>query len=522
MKVIFIKCAIAVIMAFPTVLISSCSSSLNLEEISVMELHNGYLNGSFTVEQVVKEYLERIERIDKNGPALNSIIAVNPDAIQIAKELDRELAKGKVRGPMHGIPVILKDNIDTYDKMPTTAGAIVLKNSIALRDSRVAELLREAGAVIIGKSNLSEWANFRASFSSSGWSGAGGQTKNPYVLDRNPCGSSSGSGVAVSANLCVIAIGTETNGSIVCPSNNNGIVGLKPTVGLVSRAGIIPISFSMDTPGPMGRSVEDVALSLAFMVGIDSCDSKTLTPDAVFHSDYTQFLNRDGLRGKRIGRLKNISGFHHRVDSLMDAAVRYMTSAGAEVVDINFPVPAPARAAAYQVMLFEFKEGINNYLASLGSDAPVKTLSEIIEFNLNEGTGLRYFDQEILIAANEKGSLQSDEYRELLSRMHTLTREQGIDKLMDSLNLDVLIAPTGSPAWKTDLTNGDNFKGSSSSYAAISGYPNISVPMGFIDNLPVGVSMFGRAWSEPILIETAYSFEQGTGHRRAPGFIKTR
>lgn len=489
-----------------------------LEEITLMQLHQGYIDGKFSVAQVVADYLSRIETIDKNGPALNSIITINPDALSIAKELDKELEAGKIRGPMHGIPVILKDNIDTHDGMPTTAGAVILKKSIAPADSRIARLLKDAGAVIIAKANLSEWANFRSNFSSSGWSGVGGQTKNPYFTDRNPCGSSSGSGVAVSANLCAIAIGTETNGSIVCPSNNNGVVGIKPTVGLLSRSGIIPISFTQDTPGPMARTVEDAAIALGAMTGQDSLDSKTMNPEAKFYTDYTQFLNADGLKGKRIGKIRPLGRAHHRVDSLINAAAEYMKSAGAEVVDVDFPFPGGASAASFQVMLYEFKDGLNRYFESLGDDAPVKNVSELIEFNLKDPVELRYFDQELLILANEKGSLDTPEYKELLERMFRLTREEGIDKIMGENNLDAIIAPTGSPAWKTDLINGDNGRMSSSSYAAISGYPNITVPMGFIDGLPVGISIFGRAWSEPVLLEIAYSYEQGTKHRKAPQF----
>lgn len=491
-----------------------------LEEITIGELTKGYLDGSYTIEEVVSDYLKRIEALDKNGPALNSIITINPQALEIARELDRELKDGRVRGPMHGVPVILKDNIDTYDKMPTTGGSLALAGSIALKDSKVAEKLREAGAVIIAKSNLSEWANFRASFSSSGWSGAGGQTKNPYDLTRNPCGSSSGSGVAVSANLCIIAIGTETNGSIVCPSNNNGIVGLKPTVGLISRSGIIPISFTQDTPGPMGRTVADVAISLGVIVGIDSLDSKTMNRDAKFYDDYTAFLKTDGLKGKRVGRIIGLRGFHHKVDSLMNSAADYIKAAGGEVIDIDFPLPQGASAASFQVMLFEFKDGLNRYFASLGEGAPVKSLEELIEFNKRVPEELRYFNQELLIMAQEKGSLESKEYREMLERMLRITGKEGIDKVMSDNDLDALMAPTGSPAWKTDLVNGDNFKGSSSSYAAISGYPNITLPMGRVEGLPVGISFFGRAWSEPILLEIAYSFEQGTKHRFPPKYNK--
>ena len=358
------------------ILLITCKTSVNehenkiaannwLEEVTITRLQQGYKAGKYTIEEVVRTYLDRIMEIDKNGPKLNSIIVINPDAIQIAKDLDIEMAAGKTRGPLHGIPVILKDNIDTHDGMPTTAGATALRNSFPEKDSYVAKKLREAGAVIIAKSNLSEWANFRAETSSSGWSGVGGQTKNPYVLDRNPCGSSSGSGVAVSANLCTIAIGTETNGSIVCPSNNNGIVGIKPTVGLISRSGIIPISFTQDTPGPMGRTVEDVAIALGAMVGIDSSDSKTIASENNYHSDYTKFLKKDGLKGKRIGLLKKSMGFSDKVDILIEKAIEYLKSNGAEVIEIEFPKGENYGDASFEVMLYEFKDGLNKYLTSL-------------------------------------------------------------------------------------------------------------------------------------------------------------
>ncbi len=489
-----------------------------LEEITIQELQQGIKTGQFTIEQVVKDYLTRIDEIDKKGAGLNSILFINPEAINIAKELDKELASGKSRGPLHGIPVILKDNIDTHD-MPTTAGAIVLRNSYPPRDSEIAKQLKAAGAIIIAKANLSEWANFRADMSSSGWSGVGGQTKNPYVLDRNPCGSSSGSGVVVAANLCAFAIGTETNGSIVCPSNNNGIVGLKPTVGLLSRMGIIPISFSQDTPGPMGRSVEDVAISLGVLASIDSTDYKTLEVSRKSYTDYTQFLKRDGLRGKRIGLLKKQMGFHARVDTLMMQTVAYLKSQGAEVIALDFSMDRTINEASFQVLLYEFKDGLTKYFSSLGGNAPVKNLKELIDFNKKDSVELRYFDQQLLEMAEGKGDLQSKEYKDALTTMLRGTRENGIDKLLKENNLDALMAPTGSPAWKTDLINGDHFMGGSSSLAAISGYPNITVPMGFIDELPVGVSFFSTAWSEPLLIEIAFAYEQGTKHRKAPKFI---
>jgi amidase len=420
---------------------------------------------------------------------------------------------------LHGVPVILKDNIDTHDRMPTTAGATALRNSFPNTDSYVAKKLREAGAIIIAKSNLSEWANFRAKMSSSGWSGVGGQTKNPYVLDRNPCGSSSGSGVAVSANLCMLAIGTETNGSIVCPSNNNGIVGLKPTVGLISRSGIIPISFTQDTPGPMGRTVEDIAICLGTLTGIDSSDSKTLASDGKYQTDYTKFLKKEGLNGKRIGLLKKAMGFSDKVDTLLNKTVTWLKANGAEVVEIEFPKDENYEDASFEVMLYEFKDGLNKYFTGLGNDAPVKSLKELIEFNKSDTVELRYFDQKLLQMAEKKGDIESVEYKRALAKMTKATREEGIDKVMNDNKLDAIMAPTGSPAWKTDLLLGDHFIGGSSSLAAISGYPAITVPMGFIDDLPVGVTFFGRAWSESLLLEIAYSYEQGTKHRIVPKYI---
>ena len=492
-----------------------------LEEITITELQQGYKDGKYKVAEVVSAYLDRIIEIDKQGPSLNSIIFINPDALQIAEELDGEYAGGKIRGPMFGIPVVIKDNIDTHDKMPNTAGATVLRNSFPDADSQVARKLREAGAVIIAKANLSEWANFRGMSSTSGWSGIGGQTKNPYVLDRNPCGSSSGSGVAVSANLCVLAIGTETNGSIVCPSNNNGIVGLKPTVGLISRSGIIPISFTQDTPGPMGRSVEDVAICLGALTGIDSADSKTLASSGKFLSDYSKSLNKDGLKGKRIGVVKGSSSFSVRVDTLMKHAISYMKGQGAEVIEVVPPKSSDYEDASFEVMLYEFKDGLNRYFEGLEGKIPVKNLKELIEFNKSDSIELRYFDQKILEIADQKADLSSPEYKKSLDKMLKATRENGIDKMMNSNNLDALIAPTGSPAWKTDLILGDHYTGGSSSLAAISGYPSITVPMGFIENLPVGITFFGRAWSESLLIEIAYSYEQGTNHRKAPRYLVT-
>jgi amidase len=492
-----------------------------LQELTIDTLQAGYRAGRYTVTQVVSAYLERINNIDKNGPCLNSIIVVNPDAMEIAKELDSYLAQGKKMGPLFGVPVIIKDNIDTHDKMATTAGATALRNSIAPADSWIAGALRRSGAVIIAKSNLSEWANFRAMVSSSGWSGIGGQTRNPYVLDRNPCGSSSGSGVAVSANLCMAAIGTETNGSIVCPANNNGIVGIKPTVGLLSRSGIIPISFSQDTPGPMCRNVKDAAIMLGALTGVDPEDEKTKLSEGKFLSDYTGYLKRDGLKGKRIGLVKELMGYSDQVDTLMLRAIAKMKAEGVIVVEVKAPDNSIYEKASMEVMLYEFKDGLNKYFKRQGENAVVKNVSELIAFNLKDTVELRYFDQKILIKANEKGDLESPEYKKALHDMLIATRENGIDKIMNDNRLDALVAPTGNPAWKTDLLNGDHFTGGSSSLAAISGYPAITVPMGFVGELPAGISFFGRAWSEPLLIEIAYGYEQATYWRKEPKFLLT-
>ncbi|MAL19239.1 MAG: amidase [Balneola sp.] len=490
---------------------------LELEEITISELQAGYDNGAFTIEDVTDAYLKRISAIDEFGPQLNSMIYINPKATEVARGLDAELQAGNKRGPLHGIPVVLKDNIDTYD-MPTTAGARILDGSIPNQDAFITQKLRDAGAVILGKANLSEWANFHSSFSSSGWSALGGQTHNPYDLTRNPCGSSAGSGAAASANLTVFSIGTETNGSITCPSSANGLVGIKPTVGLLSRSGIIPISHTQDTPGPMARTVTDAAIALGTMVGVDEADSKTAASEGNFHTDYTQFLNADGLEGKRIGLWTGSLGGHFRVDTLMHETVRFLESQGATVVEVDRISGANVGGNSFQVMLYEFKDGLNKYFTSLGDDAPVKTMAELVDSTLADSLEMRYFDHNLLIEASEKGDLTSEEYTDALERMMKFTRTEGIDKVMDENNLDAIIGPTGGPAWKTDLTNGDNFAVSSSSPAARSGYPNITVPMGYIDGLPVGISFFGRAWSEPQLLEIAYAFEQATNVRKAPQF----
>lgn len=491
-------------------------------EFTIEQMQEGFDNGDFTIEQVVKAYLNRIDQIDHNGPCLGSILTVNPDAIAIAQSLDAELKEGEKRGPLHGIPVVLKDNIDTHDKMPTTAGSRALANSFPLEDSHVAKQLRQAGAVIIGKASLSEWANFRGVPSSSGWGGFAGETKNPYDITRNPCGSSSGSGVAVSANLAMLSIGTETDGSIVCPSHANGIVGMKPTVGLISRSGVIPIAETQDSPGPMGRTVTDVAICLGALVGVDPTDARTLASDGNYYSDYTQFLKAGSLEGKRIGFFTGVNGISYKVDTVMSRAIRQLEDLGAEVIEVRQVVEPMAGRNSFEVMLYEYKDGLNKYFATLGPDAPIKSLEELIEFNKNDSIELRYYNQLYLELAQSKGSLESPEYLKALADLKEQTRTRGIDKVMDELKLDAIVAPTGTPAWKTDLVNGDNYSIGTSSPSAQAGYPIISVPMGSIEGLPVGISFYGRAWSEPVLLEIAYAFEQKTNHRFVPTFINAQ
>lgn len=485
-------------------------------EVTIADIHKAYESGTYTVTELTRYYLDRIDSLSFNGPMLNAVLTINPDAMDIAAGLDKEMKNGGLRGPLHGIPILLKDNIDTGDAMPCTAGSRVMKDSYPEADSHLAAQLREAGAVILGKANMSEWANFHSYHSSSGWSGLGGQTRNPYDPTRNPCGSSSGSAVAVAANLCVLALGTETNGSIVCPANNNGIVGIKPTVGLLSRRGIIPISFTQDTGGPMARTLTDAALCLGVLTAPDSMDTKTLNPGRRAFTNYTQFLNSDGIRGKRIGYYKTPLEGYTRMQGLMEEAVSYFREKGAELVVLEKVIPPETREHSFQVLLHEFKDGLNAYLEGLGSRAVVQDLESLIQRTLQDSVETRYHNFELLQQAQDMEGLDSEAYRHALSEMLRMSRKEGIDKIMDTHQLDAIIAPTGGPAWKTDLTNGDSFHISSSSPAAIAGYPNVTVPMGQLDGLPVGLSIFGRAWSEPVLLEIAYDFEQGTLHRRSP------
>jgi len=507
------------------------SSTFELNEITIRELQDGMKSGRFTARSIAEQYLARIESMDrpdkdKSGndrrrPAVNSLLELNPDALAIADGLDQERKQKGPRGPLHGIPVLIKDNLDTSDKMNTTAGSLALMGARPPKDSFMARKLREAGAVILGKTNLSEWANIRSSHSTSGWSGRGGQTKNPYVLDRNPCGSSSGSGAAVAANFCTVAIGTETDGSIVCPSSANGIVGIKPTVGLTSRAGIIPISHSQDGAGPMARTVSDAAILLGALAGVDPDDSATAGSQGKSYTDYTRFLDPNGLKGTKIGVVRKYCGFHDGVDALMNTAIEEMKRAGATVVDpADIATIGKFDESELLVFLYELKANLNNYLARLGPAAPVHTLKDIIDFNeRNKEKEMPYFGQDLFLKAEAKGPLTTKEYLDALEKNHQLSRTQGIDAIMDQFQLDALVAPTGGPAWITDLVDGDHFAGGSSSAAAVAGYPNINVPAGFFFGLPVGISFFGRAWSEPTLIKLAYSFEQATKFRKPPQFL---
>ena len=492
-----------------------------LEETTIAELQRGIQGGKYSARSITEKYLERIEEVDRRGPAINSVIEVNPDAVAIAEALDKERKAKGSRGPLHGIPVLIKDNIDTADRMMTTAGSLALDGSIAARDAFIAGRLREAGAVILGKTNLSEWANFRSTHSTSGWSGRGGQTRNPYALDRNPCGSSSGSGAGVAASLAAAAVGTETDGSIVCPSSANSIVGIKPTLGLVSRAGIIPIAHSQDTAGPMARTVADAAILLGALTGIDSRDPVTAESRGKSFTDYTKFLDANGLRGARIGVARKFFGFSEKVDRLMQESIEEMKRQGAVIVDpADMATAGKYDDSEFEVLLFEFKADLNSYLAGLGPTARVRTLKEIIEFNeKNKEKEMPYFGQEIMIRAEAKGPLTTRAYKDALAKNHRLSRAEGIDAVMLKHRLDALVAPTGGPPWPTDLINGDHFSGASSTPAAVAGYPNINVPAGYIFGLPVGISFFGRAYSEPTLIRLAYAFEQATKFRKPPKFL---
>jgi len=494
------------------------------EETTIAQLQDAMKAGRLTSRAITQAYLDRIVALDRQGPSLRAVLEANPDALTIADGLDAERRRGKVRGPLHGIPVIVKDNIDTHDKMQTTAGSLALEGNIAVRDAFIVERLRAAGAVVLAKANLSEWANFRSSRSSSGWSGRGRQCRNPYVLDRTPSGSSSGSAVSVSANLCAVAIGTETDGSIISPANACGIVGLKPTVGLVSRAGIIPIAHSQDTAGPMSRSVADAAALLTAIAGVDPRDPATADAQGHVAKDYTAFLDPNGLKGARIG-VQARTGNNPIVDKVLEQAIAVLKAQGAEVVD-----PAPIETAGQlgtnerDVLQYEFKADLNAYLATMPANVKARTLADLIAWNAaNEDREMPFFGQETFIASQARGPLTDQAYLDARAKCVDLTRAKGIDATMDKNKLDAMLGPSGGIASLVDLAGGGGGGGGpgSSQFPAVSGYPHIAVPAGFHYGLPLGVSFFGRAWSEPVLIRLAYAFEQATKARKAPEFIPT-
>ena len=492
--------------------------AFELEEVTLAQLAEQMARGERTSEEITGLYLRRIAALDRDGPRLRSIIETNPEALAIARALDEERAAGTVRGPLHGVPIVLKDNIDTADAMTTTAGSLALEGHVAAQDSGVAARLRAAGAVLLAKANLSEWANIRSSRSSSGWSARGGQCGNAFAVDRNPCGSSSGSGASVSANFCAAAIGTETNGSIVCPSSINGVVGLKPTVGLVSRAGIIPISHSQDTAGPMTRSVADAAAVLSVLAGPDPRDAATAEAAPFEGTDYTRYLDAGALRGARIGVERSHFGNHPGVDQLMEDAIRVMSDAGAVIVDDTvIETRREFSQASFQVLMYELKADMAAYLEMSGRPNGLATLADIIAFNeANADREMPWFGQELFLQAEEKGDLRSAEYLEALATAQRLSRAEGIDRVMDEHRLDAIVSPTTGPAWKIDLVTDDGSSYGSSTSAAVAGYPSITVPNGYVFGMPVGILFFGRRWSEDVLIGLAYAYEQATGHRR-PG-----
>ena len=496
-----------------------------LPEWTIAELQEKMESGELTARQVADLYLQRIAAVDKGGPYINSVIELNPDALEIAESLDQERKAGKIRGALHGIPILIKDNIDTHDRMQTTAGSLALEGNIAAKDAFIVKQLRKAGAVILGKTNLSEWANFRGKSSISGWSSRGGLTRNPYALDRSACGSSSGSGAAVASNLCVAAIGTETDGSIICPSQTNGIVGIKPTLGLASRSGIIPIAHSQDTPGPMARTVADAALLLGALTGVDEKDSATKSSRKRALSNYAKYLDLDGLKGARIGVARNMAGTNPRIIKIFELCIEVMKQLGAVIIDPvvvpNFDKFGPTER---EVLHYEFKTDLNKYLKSLDANVRVHSMAEVVKFNEeNEDRAMPYFGQEHMTTALEKGSLSDKKYKAALAKNLRLTRKEGIDAALRKHKLDAIIVPSGGPAWMIDLANGDstNWDMESTSPAAVAGYPHITVPAGYVFGLPVGISFFSTAWQEPNLIKFAYAFEQATQYRRQPRYLPT-
>lgn len=494
-----------------------------LDEITISQISEGLKSGRYTARAITEKYISRINEIDKSGPSINSVIELNPDALKIADELDREYKAKGPRGTLHGIPILIKDNIDTADKMETTAGSLALLGSRPVKDSFLVKQLRAAGAVILGKTNLSEWANIRSTHSTSGWSGRGGLTKNPYALDRNCSGSSSGSGAAAAANLCTVAVGTETDGSVVSPSSLNGVVGIKPTVGLVSRAGIIPISHSQDTAGPMARTVRDAAILLSAMTGPDEEDPATKESRGKAHRDYTKFLDSEGLKGKRIGVFRQYFGFLPQVDELMEKSLDVLKNKGAVLIDpVKIESLNKFGDTEMTVLMYELKADMLAYLKHRGPATKMKSLKDLIDFNNRHAKEeMPYFRQELFLTAEKKGTLTDKEYTDALEANHRYSRKEGIDAVMKKHKLDALVAPTDSPAWMTDMVDGDHFLGGSSSLAAVAGYPHITIPAGFVFGLPVGISFFGSAWSEPLLLKIAYSYEQATRSRKPPRFLPT-
>ncbi|MEW6753374.1 MAG: amidase [Candidatus Latescibacterota bacterium] len=497
--------------------------NLVMEELGIADLQGLLASGAQTTRTLTAAYLERIERLDRSGPALRAVIEVNPDALALAKALDAERRRQGPRGPLHGIPVLVKDNIDTADRMATTAGSLALEGPPPGRDAFVVEQLRRAGALVLGKTNLSEWANFRSTRSTSGWSSRGGQTRNPYALDRSPCGSSSGSAVAAAASLCAAAVGTETDGSIICPASCTSVVGIKPTVGLVSRAGIVPIAHSQDTAGPMARTVADAALLLGGMTGADPRDPVTAPSAGHALSDYTPFLDPAGLRGARLGVVRAYCGFHDRVDALLEETLAALREGGAEIVDpVAMDIKGKLDDPEFQVLLYEFKTDLNQYLAERGMPGHARSLEDLIAYNEAECQRVMpHFGQEIFRMAQEKGPLSEPQYAEALKTARRLAREEGIDAALGAHRLDALVAPSMGPPGLVDPVLGDHFLGGSSSPAAVAGYPSITVPAGYVCGLPVGLSFFGAAYQEPALIRLAHAFEQATRARRPPAYLLT-
>ena len=502
---------------------NSASERFSLDEATISVLIGDQQAGRHTARQIAEQYLARIQALDRSGPSLHSVIELNPDALAIADALDAERQAGRLRGPLHGVPVLIKDNIETADRMSTSAASLALEGSIAARDAFIVERLRGAGAVILGKTNLSEWANFRSTHSTSGWSGRGGLVLNPYALDRNPCGSSSGTAAAIASNLAAIGVGTETDGSIVCPSSATSLVGIKPTVGLVSRSGIIPIAHSQDTAGPMARTVEDAAVLLGVLSGHDPRDQAT-TARGGTTADYRASLDTNGLRGARIGVARaKFFGYSEATDKIANTAIERMKALGAVIVDpADIPNAGTYDGSELEVLLYEFKADLNKYLGALGPSARVHSLADVIAFNeANRSREMPFFGQELMLDAQKKGPLTDKAYRDALAKNLRLSRKEGIDAVLDRLHLDALVAPTGNPPWVTDLVNGDHFVGSSSTPAAVAGYPTITVPAGYASGLPIGISFIGRAWSEALLVKFAYAYEQATKHRQQPKFLAT-